>query len=400
MSAAQTSAQLIAHADLIHSLCAQLRESPPALPPLTSTQFNELIRLADSHGVAPLLYYRWQQSGALSRLPPAVGAQLQSLYYQSLSQNGNILQQLAQVQKILGATLSPIVLKGVALAATVYPHFATRPTGDLDLLVSPQAYRAALTALIRAGYQPADYSAQWTYDSIRKAGDKAVGTIGQHLRLRSPRAGDSHLELHWTLVGAAHDWRAPDVDWFLRQSQWFEANHVRARTLNPTAQLLYLCAHLLLSHGGSQARLIWLYDIHLLAQRRHQMNWEELTWAARKFEWAAAVVKALQWAHQFWGTEVAADQLEALQSVSTMRAQHLIVSRARQGRNRWTQFANAMAPLALQARPRIMWQLLLPPRSFMRQRYPWCPAWLWPLAYLYRWGLALKDFLAAIIRLG
>ncbi len=360
-----------------------------------------MITLATDQGVAPLLYRRWQESGILgSHIPPEIVDQLASLYYASLVRNTTVLKQLIHLQGILTDICSPIVLKGVALAAMLYPHPATRPTDDLDLLVAPREYRQALNALTQAGYEPSDFEAQRDYESIQEFPGKAIDRLtNNQLCLRSCRPFDVTLELHWSVLGAAGDWRRPDEDWFLKRTMSFPVNQAEVRTLNPTAQLLYLCAHLSLSHGGSQARLIWLYDLHVLMQRLGpQIDWQAVTAAAKKFEWGGGVVQALHWTNLYLETEIAADTLGALQGATTARSIKLLEDKAREGSSRWRRLRNQVFVFKVGTRLKIIWQHFVPPRAYVLKRYPWCPAWLWPLAYGYRWGIAVKEFFSALRR--
>lgn len=60
---------------------------------------------------------------------------------------------LSRIARALSADHVPTLLvKGAALALTVYPSPASRPMGDIDLLVSPPDRDRALHALTRAGF--------------------------------------------------------------------------------------------------------------------------------------------------------------------------------------------------------------------------------------------------------
>ena len=61
---------------------------------------------------------------------------------------------LARALRALSDAGAPvIVLKGAALASTVYPSIAHRPMGDVDLLVRPQDLERARRTLEAAGYR-------------------------------------------------------------------------------------------------------------------------------------------------------------------------------------------------------------------------------------------------------
>jgi len=70
---------------------------------------------------------------------------------------------VALVAELEGRGLSPIVLKGVATQALLYPA-ETRTSTDIDLLVAPREQRAAKRALADLGYEQyftTGYATSW-----------------------------------------------------------------------------------------------------------------------------------------------------------------------------------------------------------------------------------------------
>jgi hypothetical protein len=62
--------------------------------------------------------------------------------------------QLREILDTFGReNISSLVLKGPALAWTVYPDPATRPFADIDLLVRPDQYMKARNILNQLGYR-------------------------------------------------------------------------------------------------------------------------------------------------------------------------------------------------------------------------------------------------------
>ena len=124
-----------------------------------------------------------------------------------------------------------------------------RRMSDLDLLVKPESLQAALRVLEGLGYR--------------------LQKITYHAVLLGGPAGDLVVELHWTLPGgqALPDWL------------WRELSHEGPRSggENPLlAHLLYLCAHLAITHPD-QPRLLWLYDLRLLLAAATELTWEDIS---------------------------------------------------------------------------------------------------------------------------
>jgi hypothetical protein len=75
--------------------------------------------------------------------PPDAGAHADALL------RARVLERLSQA--FTAARLQALLVKGAALALTVYPSPAHRPMSDIDLLVAPAAERPVLAALERVG---------------------------------------------------------------------------------------------------------------------------------------------------------------------------------------------------------------------------------------------------------
>jgi hypothetical protein len=56
------------------------------------------------------------------------------------------------VKRLAAENIDVMLLKGAALATTVYPSFAARPMGDLDILVQPEQAQRAWQCLVDAGW--------------------------------------------------------------------------------------------------------------------------------------------------------------------------------------------------------------------------------------------------------
>jgi hypothetical protein len=113
---------------------------------------------ACAHGVAPLLCAHLHKLGVVDHLTPHARAVLQSAYYRNAARNTLLFRVVADVlQACHRQGIAVIVLKGAALAETIYPHRAVRPMGDIDLLVQPEALEAMDDSLTALGYRFVDH---------------------------------------------------------------------------------------------------------------------------------------------------------------------------------------------------------------------------------------------------
>ncbi|HEY66458.1 MAG TPA: nucleotidyltransferase family protein [Caldilineae bacterium] len=377
------------------TLCQILagRADPVAWGAMKPSDFEELWTLARREGVLPLLYYLLMRSDTWHLLPRESREQLTRVYYATAARNTLVYQELARILTALGnEDITPVVvLKGAALALTLYPSVALRSFGDIDLLLPRDHIDAATRAMRSLGYvEP--------YPEMGHGLDR----LSQHVHLRGgPRDGVA-VELHWSLVAGDADWRAPPLEWFWQQTEPLvlnerdrgaaHAQHVQRgrwpdlRVFTPTAHLLYLAAHLMLQHGGAQARLLWFYDLHLLVEKcGERIDWDALLRQAQAFPWTAALYMALKGAQERLDTPIPDGFLDRLAEIDDPKVAHLVRRKAAPLQTRATSVWDRLASLSWQARGRFIWGLLCPRPAYMRWRYAPRPSWLWPLYYPYRW---------------
>lgn len=212
---------------------------------------DRLVDVAVSHGVEALI----ARAPAGVDAPAAVRARLKGILagYEALAavhddEAARVLARLA------GAGVSPIVIKGAHLCHTIYPSPALRPRGDTDLVIAEAEQAAADAVLIAAGYS-------------RRVHVRGTLILGQGHYVRTGRAGIVHaLDVHWRLA-------SPLVFRRLLPMAELRASRVAipalgAHAFGPsTPHALHIaCVHLMAHHRGGD-RLIWLYDLRLLAER-------------------------------------------------------------------------------------------------------------------------------------
>jgi hypothetical protein len=244
----------------------------------------EMIR---SHGVAALVL---RSAGALGvPLPADTGSRLQEIVTESVAFAMALDVELARVAHDLAAIdCRPLVLKGPAIARTIYPDPALRPYSDIDLLVPRGQAEHAAAALARSGYAERPFQAEVAR------------------RRRAPRSGASFhrlfvdgtrrvlVELHGDSLQIGI-WPAHEED------RWRRARPLPgvsdALMLGPEDQLLQLAVHL---HRHGVSRLIWLKDIDLLA--RTPLDWDLVVHDARGEGVSGSVWLGLEAAARILGT--------------------------------------------------------------------------------------------------
>ncbi len=105
------------------------------------------------HGVAPLVARQMSAFVGDARLPAEIAACLTRLYRANARRNRALFQETGRLVRALEAEdIRCLVLKGVALALTVYPDPALRHFADIDILVDPANHEAAGKVLTACGF--------------------------------------------------------------------------------------------------------------------------------------------------------------------------------------------------------------------------------------------------------
>ena len=345
--------------------------------------WDAVTELAIREHVAPLLAAELEADTAV---PSAVVVRLRRERYQTAAHNAVLYRELEALFERAPEAPPPVVLKGAALATTLYQDPSLRPMSDLDLLVRPEDVGTWSEALSGLGY-------------VRTHPAMASGAAeSAHFQIAFRSAHHQNVvELHWSLIGPASDWRAPEVAWFWDQTEPWNGVARPARMLTPLANVLYLSAHVMLQHGVAGAKLLWLYDLHLVvSSQAASMPWAEVLERAGAFEWDAPLAEALARAEALFGTPVPENVIETLRKRATSRAAVHVRHKANPGASRaglvWREF------LCLDAvgRWRLARGILFPHPDYMKWRYPKARA-LWPFTYLYRLGAALWEGVTALL---
>ena len=346
--------------------------------------------VAQTERVAPLLYWTFRNCGWPKGMPEAVRKALAGTYYATASRNMLLYHELARILSALEQREIPVILlKGAALAETLYLNLSLRPMGDLDLLVSKEQLDQAIIAVKALGYVP-------ERPQIRAGLEQLVA---YETNFDGGECSPTHVELHWNLIGGRGSRYRPRIEWFWEQSEPIELLGLQALTLNATAHLLYLAAHVTLKHGRDEARLLWFHDLHLLISHSGELDWQELLARADEFDWASGLRAALRGTQGLFSTPVPEEVGSALggdgdQEAGGMRRHNAGALQTRIA-STWQDWSALHWPVRL----RCILATVIPSRAYITWRYAPHPAWLWPFYYPYRWLDMLGDGLSTLVKL-
>ena len=277
------------------------------------------------------------------------------------------------------AGIPAIVLKGAALAATVYPDISHRSMADVDILVHPADRDQAHAVLERSGYL-------FLREPRRPFSPFDTAFTGEMAFVRTAGAV---IELHWELTSC--EWLRKlsriDMTELWRCAQPLDLAGLRTLQLAPQDMLLHVCLHLA-AHGYAHAPACT--DIRQLIEWHQPFPWEDFLARARRFRLAVACYFALDMARSATCAGVPDDILERLrpprwQAWLVRRLAYGLTGRGDEGGKSgrhayWLQLAVADRPAEIL---RVVGWLFLPGHDWLAERYrlsgavrPWL-ACLW-----------------------
>ena len=157
---------------------------------------------------------------------------------------------LTTVAQLDSVKIQTRVLRGPAVAHTVYPDPSLRSFGDVDLLVDERHYDATLALLC-------DRGSRRRYPEPRPGFDRR---FGKGVCLETPNGLE--IDLHRTLVAGPFG-LAVDTHALFGSSTTFSLGSYELKGLDPEARFLDACFHAAL--GGATRRLVALRDVAQMA---------------------------------------------------------------------------------------------------------------------------------------
>ena len=239
--------------------------------PIPYTDVPALARWLIQHELGPLAHHLYRTAW------PALAKELQEDVFMAIAENSLLLHHLDHaLQALNGAAVPTLLLKGTAVAHTVYPHPHLRLMSDVDILVPTADLNTANDALQQAGFiwttPPQKLAktgqAEYARPGWVKGGIDLQATIFPGYWLRYTARGDN------TAV------------WNRRQPLTVQGQPTH--TLAPEDALLHATIHMAINHQLDGTTLRGMVDMLRLARYAHA-------------DWAIVHHRARQWrVHTVW----------------------------------------------------------------------------------------------------
>ena len=264
----------------------------PLVASLRPADWADFATLVEYHEIVPLVWHRLRHDA----LPAELAATWREHYYLNAVRNDARIAELKAVLRDLAECgIAPVLLKGMALAPSVYGNIALRQMADMDMLVRREDLGVTWAVLSARGYLvPAATPRYWRLQ-FRNGGE---------LRLVHQRS-TALIEVHWWLC--AGTWAAQS-GLLTRCNPW---RRVRADTLDdqpvlrlhPHDEVLHIAHHLAVSNqfGSGVGRM--LVDLDRLI-RASSINWPKLLAEARALNVATMLWLALHVVQELLATPI------------------------------------------------------------------------------------------------
>ena len=282
--------------------------------------------------------------------------------------------ELMSVLAVLAAEgIYPILLKGSALAYSLYDSPASRPRDDTDLLIRRSHVDPVRRVLAHKGYTA----------PIHCDGDLL---FCQFPLEKTDEFGLVHTyDFHWKISTQSVFANLLVFDEMAAAAMVLPALGVHARSAGPLHALLLACIHPAMHHQNAES-LIWIYDVHLLASRLSEREFDSFAELAVAKHVSAICAHQLGAARRWLGTRI---PYSAMMKLAGVHAREPSAAYLRPNRRWADELISSIRGLPRWSdRLRLLREVALPGPTYMLKAYGVAPsslcAALLPVLYLHR----------------
>lgn len=306
-----------------HLLCRILRGAIPPWPAFAAVTLEQrFLDACREHGVAALVHHRARTAPEWKDWPATVRAGLaRETAMQAALDMLREEEIVAVLDRLHAAGIETVLLKGTALAYSHYARSLLRPRCDTDLLIPPEGRKIAARALEAMGYRrPNAVSGRLVsyQDSLHRIAGKVAHVV----------------DVHWRINNSQIFAQAFGFDTALARAVPVPQLGPHARALSAPHALLLACMHRaahLRADSADGNRLIWLYDVHLLANAMTGPEWRQFRELCTATQMRQISLDAFAATHRAFATALPAGLLAELAAPARreLSADYLDAGRAR-----------------------------------------------------------------------
>lgn len=300
------------------ALAAVLRDAAPAWD-RPGWDPQAILEACRAEEISALLYHHLRNAGRWASWPGALRRALEQDAHAAAARELLIQRELIRVLNALGTSgIRPLLFKGTALAYSSYPTPSLRARSDTDLFIRQADVAAVQEALLPLGYTP----------SLLCDGELL---FRQFELARDDDFGVSHaLDFHWGISTQAAFGGVLGYEEIVSRAVPVPALGPHALMPRTVDALLLALMHPAMHHRN-EWRLLWGYDVHLLAGVLDRDGVTELARQAVAKRIAAVCAQGLRIAQDWFGAAIpqgVVDQLAAVPWTEQPTAAYLAPSRS------------------------------------------------------------------------
>jgi hypothetical protein len=258
------------------------------------------------------------------------------------------------------AGLAPVVFKGAALAHTHYAQSWLRPRIDTDVLVAPGSQEAAVRTLEALGYTTPPF-VEGEFVMYQRPLVRPVDGVGGY-------AGEDVIDLHWRIANREAVAHVLSYDDLVARAETVAALGQPMRVPAPDHALVLACLHRAAHHQDAED-LLWLFDIHLLAERLTADAWARFQAIAAANAVTAICRRGLDLSRDRFQTNVPAAVLDGLEGAGGRMGHEPSALYLNRHVRRVEVLLSDVGALGPRAGARLVWEVLFPPASYMQAAF-------------------------------
>ena len=363
-----------------------LHDEYPQAPEASMDEWSRLLNFLKVNWMIPFVYRKIGSLPQECRLPETITDEMRQDFLLSCVRSVHMERQLREIiEAFREQGVRVLVLRGPALAFSLYEDPAMRPSSDLDLLVMPEQVVQARGILESLGYKCLAKRFEFARDFFREECFIDQKNLGNKFPV------DLHW-VHWELHPFFKGGEEVDIEDLFQRGWKVETPTLTFETLHPVDYLIHSAIHLVMIHR-MEMRLSWIYDTVLLAQQlKVPDEWKTLQ--ERSVAWRARLpleqcLKLAQvWAglklpdgFDDFSTWPRPSEDEADVWAGTMHHHWVTILLKR----------SLSSPSLLLKRVPSLLRLLFPHPDMVRLCYPTSSNWLLPFSYVRRWFRWIDD---------
>jgi len=268
---------------------------------LFSKYKEETLPLLEHHGLGTLIYENQNLKENSANIEATIIKEAKASIAMAVANESLKFSEFTKiVDSLTDAGLDDFVIfKGWALAYSVYEKPWFRPRTDIDILVEHSEVIAYHELLIANGFKR-EFAIEGDLISYQSGYSKP---LSQYSTI--------YIDLHWRVSNRQCIASAFDVKEIIRNATQIKGGIPNFKTPSKADSILLACQHRL-GHHHREERLIWLYDIHLLAESFDDIEWSDFLKKTKKLKLAHLSYDALNSSEALFSTEVPRNVIEAL----------------------------------------------------------------------------------------